>query len=139
MTIKSATPYLILNGRAREGIDFYVRSLGATAESVMRFGDLDGSCPVPQRDKVMHAVLRVGEAVVFLSDGGSDGGPAQGAGCVNVALDFTDVEELRRVFDALAVEGSVHLPVGEAPWGAWFGAVTDRYGVSWMLNSTKAS
>ena len=33
--------------------------------------------------------------------------------------------------------GSVFTPIMDAPWGALFGVVTDKYSVSWMLNHTK--
>ena len=37
MTIKSATPYLILNGKAEQAIAFYQSALGAKLEALQRF------------------------------------------------------------------------------------------------------
>jgi PhnB protein len=136
MTIQAATPYLILGGHARKGIDLYTRALGAKTESLQRFGDVDQSCPEARRDHVMHAALRVGDALLMLSDGPEEG-RAPGRGVVSVALDFDDETELRRVFDALALTGKPVMPVFNAPWGALFGVVEDELGVSWMLNCSK--
>ncbi len=47
------------------------------------------------KHRVMHAMLRIGEAVVMLSDGPGDA-PAE-SGKVSVALDLTDVEETKIV------------------------------------------
>ncbi len=58
MTIKAATPYFILNGRAEKAIAFYQRALGAKLEMVQRFGDVDQSCPAAMKSRVMHAMLR---------------------------------------------------------------------------------
>ncbi|HTV22207.1 MAG TPA: VOC family protein [Polyangiaceae bacterium] len=132
MTIKAATPYLILNGKADEAIEFYRSTLGAKEEVRLRFGDVDDSCPVAMKQRVMHCALRVGGALVMLSDG-----PGEGAlpptGIVSVALDFDDANELRRVFDALSASGKVIEKVIQASWGL-FAALHDRFGVSWMLN-----
>lgn len=135
MTVKAATPYFIFNGKADEAIEFYRSALGASTEVLRRFGDVDGSCPVAMRERVMHCVLRVGTAQLMLSDG-----PGEGAlpptGIVSVALEFDDAAELRRFFDALSASGKVVQPVIEPPWGL-FGALQDRFGVPWMFNCTK--
>ena len=136
MPIQSATPYLILNGRADRAVALYEQALGAQTQSLVRFGDQDAACPAAQRHFVMHATLRVGEAILMLSDG-----PAQGAvpdeGAVSVALDFDDPAELRRCFAALASTGKSIVEVHDAPWGAIFGVVHDEFGVSWMLNAAR--
>lgn len=135
MTIHAATPYLILNGRAGEAIAHYQQALGATVESRQRFGDVDQSCPEAMRDRIMHAELRVGAATLMLSDGPGEGA-APGAGAVSVALHLDDAAELARIFAALSDSGMVIQPVMDAPWGAKFGALHDRFGVSWMFNCT---
>jgi PhnB protein len=138
MTIQAATPYLILHGRADKAIEFYRGALGATVETVLRFGDVDGSCPVAKRQLVMHAVLRVGKALVMLSDGGGEGELPRG-GAVHVALDLDDAAETRRIFAALASTGTVIERIIDAPWGGLFGALVDQFGVPWMFNCSKRS
>lgn len=132
MTIKAATPYLILNGKADEAVEFYRSALGASVEALMRFGDMDGSCPVARRQRVMHCALRVGGALLMLSDGPGEG-ELPPTGGVQVALDFESPDELRRAFDALAAGGKVIEPVIQAPWGL-FAALHDRFNVGWMFN-----
>lgn len=136
MSIRTATPYLILNGRTREAISLYERALGARVETLQRFGDVDDSCPAARREHVMHAVLRVGEAVLMMSDGPGDEAPVKG-GMVSVALDFGDEQSLRHAFEGLAATGQSTVPLHDTPWGAVFGVVDDALGISWMLNFTK--
>jgi PhnB protein len=136
MTIQAATPYLILSGKAEQAIELYRTALGATTEVVTRFGEMNQSCPLAQRDLVMHAALRVGKALVMLSDGPGEGELPRG-GAVSVALDLDDATETRRVFDALAASGTVVQPIIDAPWGGLFGAVVDTLGVSWMFNCSQ--
>jgi PhnB protein len=137
MTIVAATPYLILDGRADRALDLYKEALGARVENLQRFGDVDASCPKAQRDRVMHAALRIGEALLMLSDGDQASPPA-GRGAVSVALDFDDEAELRKRFEALAASGKSIAAPFDAPWGAVFGVAEDELGVHWMLNCTKS-
>lgn len=136
MSIKNATPYLILNGRAREAIALYAEALGAQVETLQRFGDVQDSCPEARKDLVMHAMLRLGQAVLMLSDGPGHG-DLPGSGVVSVALALDDVEASRRSFDALARSGKVIEPLFDAPWGALFGVVRDAFGVHWMFSINK--
>ncbi|MPZ19088.1 MAG: VOC family protein [Luteitalea sp.] len=136
MSIQSATPYFILNGRVEQAISLYERALGARVETLQRFGDVDQSCPDAQKHRVMHAALRVGSALLMMSDGPGDGSLPDG-GKVNVALDLDNPEEARRAFDQLAASGSVIEPIFDAPWGALFGVVRDEMGIHWMFNCAK--
>jgi PhnB protein len=133
MTIRTATPYLILNGAAEKAIAFYREALGARATTLQRFGDVDGSCPEARRNLVMHAELKLGNTLLMLSDGPGEGALVRG-GPVSVALDLDDVAETRRSFEALARGGTVIEPLFQAPWGALFGVVHDAFGISWMFN-----
>lgn len=42
--------------------------------------------------------------------------------------------ETRRLFDALAKNGVVKMPLSAMFWGAYFGGLTDQFGANWMLN-----
>jgi PhnB protein len=136
MTIKAATPYIILNGKAEQAIALYQRALGAKVEVLQRFGDMDQSCPQAMKSRVMHAALRVDDALLMMSDGPGEG-PLPHGGSVSVALQFGDPDQARRCFDALAANGKVVQPLIDAPWGELFGALCDEYGINWMFNSAR--
>jgi PhnB protein len=135
MTIKTATPYLFFNGQAREAAGFYREALGAEVKSLQTFGEAMSSCPAAMKNRVVHAEIRVGEATLFLSDGPADTDEAGGSH-VQVALDCDDAEEMARQFDALATGGEVLHPIHDTFYGGKLGALRDKYGVSWMFNST---
>lgn len=42
--------------------------------------------------------------------------------------------ETERLFAALSADGTVGMPLQEMFWGAYFGSLTDKYGVQWMFN-----
>lgn len=137
MTVNAATPYLILNGQAEAAVEHYKAVLGATVEDFRRMGDMQPGMPEPMRSRVMHAALRVGTAAIMLSDGAME--EATIGRNVQVALMPDDPAEARRMFDGLAAGGTTVQPLMDAPWGGMFGALIDKFGVSWMFNVTPAA
>lgn len=129
-------PYLMFDGRCEEAIGFYERALGAKVEMMMRFRESpdpvpEGMLPPGSEDKVMHASLRIGDAVVMMSDGNCSGAPTFGGFSLSYAV--PDEATARRAFDALAEGGQVQMPLGKTFWSPCFGMLTDRYGVGWMV------
>ncbi|MNF15200.1 hypothetical protein D3C80_2177020 [compost metagenome] len=53
---------------------------------------------------------------------------------ISMALSGDDADELTGYFNKLSEGGKVVMPLGQAPWGAYFGMVTDQFGVEWMVN-----
>ena len=49
-------------------------------------------------------------------------------------LMMDDREATDRLFGSLAEDGVVTTPLGIQPWGDYYGKLTDRLGVQWMLN-----
>lgn len=134
MAVKTAIPYLILNGQAERALEQYKSVLGGEVTTLQRFGEVDQSCPEANRNLIMHAELRVDDALLMLSDGPGHA-PVPTEGAVQVALGLDGETTLRRVFDALSAGGRVVCPPINAPWGGVFCSFADRYGVGWMLTS----
>ena len=49
-----------------------------------------------------------------------------------------DAEELQRHWDGLADGATVTVPLGPAPWAPLYGMLTDRFGVTWVLDIAAA-
>ena len=130
-------PYLFFNGRCEEAIDFYKKALGAEVTMLMRFKDSPeppppGAVPPGSENKIMHATLRIGDAVVMASDGRCTGNTNfQG---FSLSLAVPDAATTDRLFAALAEGGQVQMPVSKTFWSPRFGMVTDRFGVGWMIS-----
>jgi PhnB protein len=54
---------------------------------------------------------------------------------INISIAIASKEEGQKIFDALAVGGKIDMPYALQFWGAIFGSVTDKFGVSWMVNA----
>ena len=135
-------PYLFFDGRCEEAIEFYRHALDAEVEMMMRFKDSPdpvppGMIPPGSENKIMHASLRIGDAVVMASDGECAGHPAFKG--VRLSYSVPTAADTDTVFNALAKGGSVQMPLGKTFWSERFGMLTDRFGVGWMIGvETKA-
>jgi PhnB protein len=129
-------PYLFFDGRCEDAIEFYRSALGAEVEMLMRFRDSPdppppGMIPPGGENKVMHAALRIGDAMVLASDGRCLGQPSfQGFA---LSLTVPNEAEANRVFASLADGGQVQMPLAKTFFSPRFGMVADRFGVSWMV------
>lgn len=129
-------PYVFFRGRCAEAIDYYKSTLGAEVSLLMHFKDNPDKPPrdkVPADfdNKVMHAEIVVAGAPLMMSDG-MKSGPLD-FDCVSLSLSVPNESEADRVFNALAADGTVQMPMGPAFFAKRFGAVADKFGVSWMI------
>ena len=126
-------PYLTFGGTCREAFQFYASVLGGTPE-IMSHAEspMADQVPADWADRVMHAYLAADGAVLM----GSDMPPGESAGgnAVWVSLHVASPHDADRVFAALAEGGTVSMPIAETFWSPRFGMLTDRFGISWMVN-----
>jgi PhnB protein len=47
--------------------------------------------------------------------------------------------EADRIFTELTEGGTVTMPIADQFWGDYFGGVTDRFGINWMVNYSQAT
>ena len=128
-------PYLFFNGRTEEALEFYRNTLGAEIMMKMRFKESPDQHPggvQPPPDAIMHACVRIGDSEVMASDGMSCTGQTSFSG-FSLSYQAKDPADAKRRFDALAQGGQVQMPFGETFFAKAFGAVQDKFGVSWMV------
>jgi PhnB protein len=136
MAIKQLTPYLTFNGTAGKAIALYESALGAKTESISHFGDVPRVDAKPEtKDRVLHALLRLGAGTLMISDSRPEDPPAL-EGNVHVCVDFEDAADMENRFAALAAGGKITMAPQDTFWGARFGMLTDAFGIQWMLNCT---
>jgi PhnB protein len=51
-----------------------------------------------------------------------------------LAIATKDPAEAERLFNALAENGTVQLPLQQTFWSPRFGMLVDRYSIPWMIN-----
>jgi uncharacterized glyoxalase superfamily protein PhnB len=128
--LTSVTPRLVVSDGAA-AIDFYVAAFGAEPVGE-RHTTPDGS--------LIHAELRIGNAIVMLTQDTSDGSPGR-AGRSPAADRPVDVimatywEDVDGVWErALAAGAEVIYPLADHFYGERGGRLRDPYGHQWMLS-----
>lgn len=132
-------PYLMFNGQCEAAFRFYEQCLGGKIEAMFPFEGTPASGQVPAdwRRKIMHATLVVDGHVLMGSDAPPD--RYQQPQGISISVNVKEPAVAERIFQALATDGHVTMPIQETFWAARFGMLTDRFGISWMVNCEKSS
>ncbi len=129
-------PYLMFGGHCEEALEFYRTQLGAQIDMLMRFKESPdppppGMLPPGFENKIMHASFRIGSNVLMASDGCEEGQEFKG---FSLSISVATEADADRYFAALSAGGQVQMPLGKTFWSPKFGMLTDRFGISWMVN-----
>jgi len=109
---------------AASAIDFYKEAFGATEMNRM----------TGPGGMVMHAELRIGDSVIFVSDEWPGMSAAPTPGATPSYYLFLYTPDVDTVFNrALAAGAKVAMPVADMFWGDRYGKLTDPFGHSWGL------
>jgi len=134
MTIK-LTPYITLEGRAKEAIQFYQEVIEAEVLSMFTYGDMPdmpNTFTDDMKSLVAHAKLKVGDTELMVSD--TPIGTPLGTGKrVTICITTDAVEHSRKIYEALKQEGQVNMPFQEESFSPGFGDVTDKFGVTFQI------
>jgi PhnB protein len=130
-------PYLMFSNTCREAFTRYHEIFGGEL-FMMPMSEVPGGEAPPDADPdlIIHAALMAGDSLLMASDDPTgDGGPKSG---VHVSCSLPDVDEAKRVFDALAEGGQVNQPLTETFFSPAFGMCVDRFGTPWMITVDQA-
>jgi PhnB protein len=131
--------YLNFAGNAEEAFDFYKSVFGGEFASVVRFKDMpmEGvTFPKEDENKIMHIALPIGEDNLLMA---SDTLESLGQQLVQgnnayVMVSPDSRAEADRIFNALSEEADIEMPIADQPWGDYYGALKDKFGVMWMVD-----
>jgi PhnB protein len=123
--------YLFFTTQCEEALAFYGECGLGRVTVLMRHGA--HGMPVAteaMQGKVMHARFESPGILFFASDN-HDAEPMRGSAHM---LIMDDRDSTDRLFARLAKGGRVTTPLAAQPWGSYYGKLTDRFGVQWMLD-----
>jgi len=140
----SVSTYLNFSRSTEQAFLFYRSVFGGDFNGpIHRFSDIpqqSGQPPLDEADKalVMHVALPILGGHVLM---GTDAPPSMGftvtlGNNVYINLEPDTRAQTDELFNALAVGGKVEMPLQDMFWGAYFGSLTDKFGVHWMFNCT---
>ena len=125
--------YVSFAGNCEEALNFYKEVLDGEILQISYMGDGQMEVPETLKDKVMHARLRIGENVLYMSDTFDPSAIKQGNN-ISLSLQIEDTAKLEKLFKKLSEGGTVKMPLEDTFWGARFGMFVDKFGIHWMMN-----
>jgi PhnB protein len=128
------TTYLSFRGNCEEAFHCYEAMLGGRVGPVFRYRGtpLASEVPADWQDKVMHGSLVIGDHVLMAGDVAPERYEAPKG--VSLSLQMKNSSEAEHVFNELAKDGRIVMPLGKTFWAARFGMVVDRFGIPWLIN-----
>jgi PhnB protein len=129
-----SNPYLFFDGECEAAFKFYEQCLGGKIIAKMTYGEspMADQAPLAQRDRIMHTQLTVGDIVLMGADAPPERFEKPQGFYVN--LQFDNIADAEKIFNALAEDGTVWMPFEETFWAKRFAMLSDRFGTPWMIN-----
>jgi PhnB protein len=131
-------PHINFNGNAEEAFTFYKSVFGGEFTKIMRFKDISGpEFPVTENDanKIMYIALPIGKNILIANDvPESLGLTNENENRSKISISAESKEEADKLFNGLSVYGQIEVPIGDSPWGSYFGMFRDKYGIEWMVD-----
>ena len=131
-------PHINFNGNAGEAFTFYKSVFGGEFAKIIRFKDISSpEFPVSENEanKIMHIALPIGKNFLMAND------VPEILGRVNenenrskISISAESKEEADKLFNGLSQGGEIEMPIGDSPWGSYFGMFRDKFGIEWMVD-----
>ena len=128
-------PYLGFRDQARAALDFYHGVLGGEL-TTMTFAEGGMAQDPADADKIMHGQIRTPAGLLLMASDAPASMPTPTESNISVSLSGDDEDLLTSCWNGLADGATVIEPLTRAPWGDTFGMLTDRFGVTWLVNIT---
>ncbi len=130
--------YLNFLGNTETVFEFYKSIFGGEFKMLQRFDSIPDAdkMSADDRNKIMHICLPLTEHVELM---GTDALQNQGhtitmGNNINISINAISEAEADKLYNGLAVNGVVEMPLQKTFWNAYFGMLTDQYGIKWMVN-----
>ena len=131
-------PWINFNGNAEEAFTFYKSVFGGEFGKVIRFKDLaspEFSVAKNEENKIMYIALPIGKSNMLIANDVPEimGRVNENENRSKISISTESKEEADKLFNGLSAGGNVEGPMGDSPWGTYFGMFRDKYGIEWMI------
>ena len=130
-------PYLNFDGNAEEAFNFYKSVFGSEIEMIMRYKDAPPEHQMGETngEKIMHISLPIGKNnMLMASDTPAMYGKTIFGTNFSITVSTDSEAEAEKIFNGLSAGGKITMGLEKAFWGSYFGMLTDKFGVNWMVS-----
>lgn len=145
---KRVCHYLNFPGNTEQAMLFYKKVFNGefVGAGIQRFGDIrveHGGPPASEENKdlVLHAELQIlDNFIIMATDAPENMGFVMNHGNnMHIYVEPGSREETTRIFNELSVDAKIDMPLADMFFGAYFGSLTDQFGINWMLSHSNES
>jgi PhnB protein len=138
ITMALINPHINFNGNAEEAFTFYKSVFGGEFAKVIRFKDFASlEFPVSEKEenKIIHIALPIGKSNMLMANDVPEimGRTNENENRSKIVITAESKEEADKLFEGLSVGGQMEGPIGDGPWGTYFGCFRDKYGIEWIV------
>lgn len=135
--------YLNFPGNTEDAFLFYrtVFKSEFSGNGIQRFGDLPPQVDHPPiaehvKQMILHIELPItGNHILMGTDAPKEMGFTVTLGNnMHISIEPDSRDDAERIFNELSEGGKITMPIQDMFWGAFFGSLTDQYGINWMVN-----
>lgn len=131
-------PYLTFKDNCEKAFNFYKNIFGGEFDYIGRFKDMPSEKPMQEDEgnKIMHVSLTIGKHTRLM---GSDSSKEYAEATVNgnnfsISITADSKDEADGLFNSLSKGGKITMPMETTFWGSYFGMLTDKFGINWMMS-----
>jgi PhnB protein len=135
----SVSTYLNFRNQSEEAFNFYAKVFGTEIQGIMRHGDVPGmDVPDEAKNLVMNAALPIlGGHVLMTSDiPDGMGYDVVNGNSIQISLHPDSRAEADRLHAELSEGGEVGQDMQDMFWGDYYGDLTDKFGIRWLINTS---
>jgi len=133
--------YLTFNGNCLEAFEFYKSVFGGGFPYVGKFKEMppqEGMKAMSPEDgeKIMHISLPISQETMLMgSDTGGEWASnfSQGNN-FSISITADSKEEADKLYAGLSAGGNATMPMSQTFWSSYFGMLTDKFGINWMVS-----
>jgi len=148
----TTTTHLNFRGEARAALEFYGSVFGGQP-TIATYGDFGMPKDVPGADNVVFGQVETADGFRVMAydipGTAADATPTGGSTHRENGVTLTDqpffvsvrgetLDEIERYWNALSVDATVVEALAASAWSPGFGMLTDRFGVTWILDVAAA-
>jgi len=130
-------PHINFNGNAEEAFNFYKSVFGGAFTNIIRFKDIstpEHPIPASEANKIMNIALPIGNSVLMANDVPDFLGRVnENENRSKIFVSAESKKEADKIYSGLSAGGTVEMPIGDSPWGSYFGMFRDQFGIEWMV------
>ncbi|HYD35181.1 MAG TPA: VOC family protein [Vitreimonas sp.] len=131
-------PYINFKDNTRQAMEFYRTVFGGKLD-MNTFGEFHASQDPSEADKIMHAMLIADNGITFMASDTPNSMEYQPGKNMSMSLSGDNEAELKGYWEKLSEGATITMPLDKAPWGDTFGMLSDKFGITWMVNISPAT